>query len=324
VRASDARRLWVGGAIYDETVNREALVSRDYNPTYRALLFRLDPLDYYRERGWTTTLSTKLLNFTRLALRYTDARQSTLGVITDYSVFSVDRPQRPNPPITDGRLRSVSGTLTYDSRPLLQEGGQAYYLQTLTRTRVVFDAEAAAPGLIPNDFDFRRYSLLIDRQQRTWNLGLTSIVAEGGIATGRVPPQRYFVVDYGMNALTFQGSGFNTMHQKSFLGTRAAMIALRHDFDRLLFAKSRIPVVRDLPVTLSIHGGVFWTDFAGQAPIPCDASLQPACTVYSELGFGLGNLTPFLSPFNIAAYFTWQLSSYPTSRFAFGLGFTRL
>jgi hypothetical protein len=207
---------------------------------------------------------------------------------------------------------------------LLQEGGQAFYLQTLTRTRVTFDVEAAAPGLIANDFNFRRYTLLIDRQQRTLNLGLTTIVFDGGIATGRVPPQRYLVVDYGMNALTYQGSGFNTMHQTSYAGTRAAMIAVRHDFDRLLFAKSGIPLVRDLPLTLSVHGGMFWTDFANHESDPGDALLHTAPTPYSEIGFGLGNLTPFLSPVNIAAYFTWQLSSYPTSRFAFGLGFTRL
>jgi hypothetical protein len=325
----DARRLWLGAAVFDETANRQALVSRDYNPTYRALFFRLDPLDYYRERGWSATMTSKLLNFTRLSLKYTDVRQSTLDVITDYSVFSVDRPQRRNPPIADGRMRALSGTLTYDSRPLLQEGGQAFYLQTLTRTRVVLDMETASPHVIPNDFDFRRYSLLIDRQQRTLNLGLTTIVASGGVVTGSVPPQRYFVVDFGMNALTFQGSGFNTMRETNFVGTRAAMIALRHDFDRLLFAKSGIPLVRDLPLTLSIHGGVFWTDFQNQPSISAASIPHTSSTPYSELGFGLGNLTPFLSPLNIAAYFTWNLSPYHTgqyytNRFAFGLGFTRL
>ena len=141
VRVIDSRRLWLGGAVYDETTNRMALISREYNPTYRALLLRLDPLDYFRERGGNATLTTKLLNFTRLALRYTDVRQSSLSAITDYSVISVDRPQRVNPPITDGRLRSLFGSLTYDSRPLLEEGGQAFYLQTLTRTRVVLDRQ---------------------------------------------------------------------------------------------------------------------------------------------------------------------------------------
>ena len=107
------------------------------------------------------------------------------------------------------------------------------------------------------------------------------------------------------------------------------MIALRHDFDRLLFAKSGIPLVRDLPMTLSIHGGVFWTDFKNHPPAPGDSLRHTGSVPYSEIGFGLGNLTPFLSPFNIAAYFTWNLSPYhtgefQTNRFAFGFGFTRL
>jgi hypothetical protein len=322
VRASEARRLWVGAAYYDETVNRPTLVSRDYNPTYRALFFRLDPLDYYREHGWSASFSAKLLDFTRLDLRYHDVSHSSLRVVTDYSVFSVARLQRANAPITDGRLRSLSGSLTYDSRPLLQAKGQAFYLQSLTRTRITLDAEVASPGLLPTDFDFRRYSLQIERRERTLNLGITALTVVAGVATGRVPPQRYFIVDFGMRALTFQGSGFNTMRDSNFAGTRAAMIAVRHDFDRLLFTKSGLPLVRNLPFTLSIHGGAFWTDFVGHTPAPGEVLLQTARTPYSELGFGLGNLTPFLSPFNFAAHFTWQLSAYPTHRFQFGLGLT--
>jgi hypothetical protein len=35
----------------------------------------------------------------------------------------------------------------------------------------------------------------------------------------------------------------------------------------------------------------------------------------------VGNLTPFLSPFNLAVHLTWQLSAYPTRRFRFELSF---
>jgi len=319
VRVSDARRLWVGGSVRDVTASRPTLVSRDYNPTYRALLWRLDPLDYYREHGFVLTLDTKVVDFTDFELHYNDLRQSSLGMVTDYSVFSVDRLQRPNPAIVDGRLRSLSASFTYDSRPLLRSKGEDYYLQRLTSTRIRVNAEVASPGLIVDDFDFQRYSLQLERRQRTFNLGLTTITAAGGVATGRVPPQRYFTVDFGMKALTFQGGGFNTVHDQDFTGTRAVMLTLRHDFDRLLFAKSGLPLVRSVPFTLSVHGGVFWTDFVGHQPNPGDSLLVAAPRAYSEVGFGLGNLTPFLSPFNLAAHFTWQLSSYPTSRFAFAL-----
>ncbi len=323
VRLSEAQRLWVGGSVRDETAHRPTLVSRDYNPTYRALLFRLDPLDYYRDRGFVLTLDTKVLDFTDLELHYNDYRQSGLGMVTDYSLLSVDRPERPNPAIVQGRLRAFSGTLTYDSRPLLRSKGEDYYLQRLTNTRISVTAEIAAPALVANDFDFRRYSFQLERRQRTFNLGLTTISAAGGIATGTVPPQRYFAVDFGMQALTFQGGGFNTLAGHNFAGTRAAMITVQHDFDRLLFAKSGISFLKGVPLTLSLHGGAFWTDFVDHAPNPGDSLIAAARTVYGELGFGLGNLTPFLSPLNFAAHFTWQLSSYATRGFTFALSLMR-
>src|SRR2546428_441507 len=136
IRLSEGRRLWVGASLRDETMNRPTLVSRDYNPTYRALLWRLDPLDYYHERGVVLTLETKVLEFTGLELHYNDLRQSSLGVVTDYSVFSVDRVQRPNPAIVGGRLRSLSAIFTYDSRPLLRSKGEDYYVLRLTGTRI--------------------------------------------------------------------------------------------------------------------------------------------------------------------------------------------
>ncbi len=74
---------------------------------------------------------------------------------------------------------------------------------------------------------------------------------------------------------------------------------------------------------MSLHGGVFWTDFINHLPNPGDTLFTTARTPYAELGFGLGNLTPFLSPLNLAAHFTWQLSAYPTNRFRFGFGLTR-
>jgi hypothetical protein len=323
LRLSETQRLWIGASYHDETVTRPTFVSRAYNPTFRALLFRLDPLDYYRERGLTLALGAKLVDFTRLEVRYHDDRQTSLPVVTDYSLFSARRPQRPNPTIVDGMLRSVSGTFTYDSRSQLRRQDADVYLPSLTWTRLTLGAEIAAHDVLGGDFAFRRYSVLVERRQRTLNLGVTTIFAAGGVATGWVPPQRYFAVDFGMRALTFQAGGFNTPRDSNYSGTRAAMLTVRHDFDRLLFAKSGLPLIRSLPFTLSVHGGVFWTDFHAHPPNPGDSLLLTAPRAYTEAGFGLGNLTPFLSPLNLAVHFTWQLSSYPTRRFQFGFGLTR-
>ena len=322
-RLSAARRFWIGASYHDETVNRPTFVSRTYNPTYRALLFRVDPLDYYRERGLTLAVGSKLFAFSRFELRYNDERQTTLPVMTDYAVFATRDVQRANPTILDGTLRSVSGTFTYDSRSQLRTRDADVYLPSLTWTRLTLGAEIAAHDVLGGDFAFRRYSISIQRRQRTLNLGVTTIFAAGGIATGWVPPQRYFAVDFGMRALTFQTGGFNTPGDSNYAGTRAAMLTVRHDFDRLLFAKSRLPLIRSLPFTLSLHGGVFWTDFHNHPANPGDSLLLTAPHAYTEAGFGLGNLTPFLFPLNLAVHFTWQLSRYPTRRFQFRFGLTR-
>jgi len=45
-----------------------------------------------------------------------------------------------------------------------------------------------------------------------------------------------------------------------------------------------LPLIRRLPVTLSVHGGVFWTDFEGHPPNPGDALLFTARRPYTEPG----------------------------------------
>ncbi len=322
-RLSASQDLWVDAAYHDETVHRPTLISVNYNPTFRALLARLDPLDYYRERGLSVGLRTRLVGPLSASVGYDDADQWSLPVVTDYAVFAVDRPVAPNPPIVDGHVRAFTAGLAYDTRPMLDDKGIERRLGGFTWTRIALGAEVSAPSLVPSDFSYRRYTIDVLRRQRTLGLGLTTIRAAGGIATGAVPPQRYFTVDFGMETATFQRGGFNTLADTNYSGTWAAMITVQHDFDRLLFAKSHLPLIADLPFTLSVHGGVFWTDFVDHPPMPADSLLVTAPTAYSEVGFGLGNLTPFLAPFNLQANFTWQLSSYPTHGFRFGLGFTR-
>ena len=317
------RQIWVGASLYDETQHRPALVSGDYNPTFRALLSRIDPLDYYRERGVRAFASGKLFRGTRLEVSYLNALQSSLPVTTDYAVVPRARDLRANPGIVGGRLQTLGATIAYDSRPLLRENARDYRLRQLVQTRVSAAVEVAAPDLFPGDFSYRRFVLRFERIQRSLNLGVTSITAVGGIATGWVPPQRYFTVDFGRELYTYQPNGLNTLNGNNFSGTRAAMVTVNHDFDRLLFAKSGLPGVRSLPFTLSVHAGAFWTGFVNHPANPGDDLLWTAPKVYTEAGFGLGNLTPFLSPFDLAAYFTWQLSDYATRGFRFGLGLTR-
>jgi hypothetical protein len=319
---SEPARLWVGAWYHDETVARPTLVSSHYDPTFRALFAHADPLDYYRERGLGLSLEMKVFDLTRLSLMYNDARQSSLETLTSYPFDWTRHPPSGNPPIRDGHLRSVSASLAYDSRQFLRTGGQDLRLSPPSWTAASIGLEIAAPSVIPNDFSYRRYTLALGRAQATPGLGTTTVSLAAGIATGAVPPQRFFTVDFGMEFLAIEGRGFTTLNRTNFYGNRALMLMVRHDFGRLLFARSGLPLVRNLPFNLSLNGGVFWTDFSKHALIPIGAPLASAPKPYAEAGFALGNLTPFLSPFNLSVHFAWQLSSYPTRRFRFGIGIT--
>ncbi len=321
-RLSESRRFWVGAWYHDETLSWPSLVSSGYNSTFRALFARTDPHDYYRERGVELLAVTRLLDRTRLELRYDDAFQSTLDTIQSLAAARTGRwPPAPNPPIVDGRMRSFTATLSWDSRAMMRSGGRDYRLSGQNWTHASLAAEVADPSLIPDDFAFRRYTVQVERQQQ-WPLGSTLIALAAGVATGDVPPQRYFTVDFGMGVLAADGIGFNTMYRTNYSGNRALMLVARHDFGRQLFAASGVPGLRSLPFTLSVHGGAFWTGFVDHATAAADSMILTAPTPYREVGVSLGNLTPFLSPINFAASFSWQLSSYPTRRFRFGLGFT--
>jgi hypothetical protein len=321
VRLSRAHDIWTGVTYRNETMQRPTFVSADYNASLLALALRLDPHDYYRERGLTISAGAELVPFTRVDLRYHDLEQSSMGVATDYALFDVTRPQRPNPPIVDGRLRSFSASLRYDSRRMLRSKGVDYRLPGLPMTRLGVTVEIADPDLIDNDFSFRRYTAQFERRQRMLNLGTTTLRGIAGAATGTLPPQKYFSVDFG-TGVAYHGDGFNTMDEAIFAGNRAAMIGFHHDFDRLLFLASGLPLISSIPFTLNVHGGIFWTDFVDHTTHQADAFVLTATRPYSEFGFGVGNLTPFLSPFNFQVFFTWQLSSYPTNGFQFGFGIT--
>jgi hypothetical protein len=318
-----SHQLWIGATYHDESSGWPSLVPTSYDAA-SAFVNRVDPNEYYRDHGLTLSAGVRILPFTRLELRYDDSHQSTLDTLSNVGFRPTRFPPLPNPPIADGHLRLVGGTLSFDSRPLTRTRLGEGAMSTDSWTRVSFSVDVSAREVLGSDFSFRRYSVHLEHQQRWGPAGVTTLTAVGGISTGYTPPQQYFTVGYGIQVLAAEGSAFNTLSRSEFAGTRAAMLLVRHDFGRLLFAGSGLPILRSFPATFSLHGGVFWTRLASRLPAPADTMLFTATRPYTEAGFTFANLTPFLSPFDFAISCTWQLSRYPTNGFRFGLGFSGL
>jgi len=319
-RLHERRRLELGFDYYDRVIHRPTVISTaSYNPTVWALAAQRDALDYCRAEGFEAALSFKPLNYTRLTLSYGDFEHYSLPVRSTYSVFGDTADVRDNPAVSDGRMRSVGAEFVYDSRRMIKSKGRELRLSEAEFLRIKLGIEYAAPGFIDNDFDFRRYYVDIRRRQRTLGLGISVMRVYAGSSDGDLPPQEYHTVDFG-NGMLYDADGFSTLHRINFVGDRALVLQAHHDFRRRLFTASGLPLVKDIPFWLSIHGGMFWTEFRSEQTASFDNPMPIATRPYSEIGFGIGNLTPFVEPFNLAIYFSWQLSDYDTSDFSFFFG----
>jgi len=302
------------GADYRNKITRRPTImtSTRFNPTFMSLGFKIDQLDYYHEKGFRLDLESKLLNKTNLAISYSDYSQYSETNHTDYSVFYPDKEHRINPSITDGKLRSLSANFMWDSRPRIKNKNEVFYMITTNYIRFNAGIEYASPDFIKNDFDFRRYYISITKRQRMFGWGVSSFYLYAGGSDGQLPPQRYFMVDYGGEAM-ITARAFKTMSDCNFAGNRAGVLYLDHNFGTRLFRESRLPLIKNLPFSFSVYGGIFWAEFKNHTEQPGDKCYKVAKKPYREIGFGIGRL-PVM---NFKMMFTWQLSDYPTEDFSF-------
>ncbi|MGD8922736.1 MAG: DUF5686 family protein, partial [Candidatus Zixiibacteriota bacterium] len=314
------RRLALGLEYRNQLVSRPAIIAGPrYNPTAQALIYGIDPLDYYHEKGFSVFVDLKPIAHTGLRLSFDDFNQMSEPVRTEFSIFKTGLGIRPNPPIADGDSRSMEASFSYDSRMLINNKGIEFPIESAQYTRLNAGVRYSSPDFAGSDYDFTRYFVRLYRRQRIFGLGSSAIDIYWGQSSGRLPPQNLFTLDHADPAFA-TGIGFKTLDANDYYGDRAISIYVNHNFRRLLFGKSRLPLIRKIPFDFSIHGGAFWTEFKNGMSFPQNAGLRSARTAYSELGFMLLNLTPFLAPFNFALAFTWQLSDYDTSRFAWQIG----
>jgi hypothetical protein len=143
--------------------------------------------------------------------------------------------------------------------------------------------------------------------RRTTGLGLTILRLHAGSSGGILPPQKCFTVDFG-HGLLYRDLSFKTLGETNFSGDRAATVYMFHDFGRILFRRSRIPLVKEIPFSLGVFGGLFWTDFENSDYVFKEYRSLFARKAYSEIGFQLGGIPPF----GVEMNFTWQLSDYPS------------
>lgn len=309
--------LRFGAGYRDAIVKTPLAVTAGFrNPTLLALWFNVDPFSYYHARGWEYSASITPMRHLTLSLGYRHERHATEQVNNAYNIFDDETPPQPNAAITEGRFRSLTATIGLDTRRRVLDKGREFPISGGSWTRAELGIEYAPSTVILSEVAFRRYWLDLRIRTMALGMGVTTVRGFAGGSDGELPVQRKFVVDHG--GIYFDEEGVPmTLYRQNFGGDKAAGLFVDHNFQNRPLAQSGIPGVRSLPFFFHLHGGLFWTESQPSA----DAPFPDARRAYRELGFGLSNLSPFLSPFNFKLDFTWQLSDYNTRDFTVEFGF---
>jgi hypothetical protein len=183
---------------------------------------------------------------------------------------------------------------------------------------VTVGVEHSSPGLFQSDFDFRSYWIDLLIRARFPGLDISQVYLFARYSDGQLPIQRLYTVDHGP-VIWFDDRGFATLNENNFHGDRVISVYWNQSLGRLPFQRSGLPLLELLPFEAAVHGGVFWSELRFQLDGTHDWT-RTATAPYSEIGFGLSNLAPFLGILNPDVHFTWQLSSYDTPRFRFHCG----
>ena len=288
-----------------------------FNPTWFNLLFKSDPLDYYREKGFAFQVSAQLMKQTQMRVKYNDFQQFSENINTNYSLFEKNKEYRENPAIDDGTLRSISVTINYDSRPLAKIKGKDYIKNLKLYTEFGIGMEVASPSLIDNDFDYMRYFLHVKHSGHIILPGVACVELYAGSSDRILPSQKYYTVDFTYK-IVGDGMYYRTAWDNNFAGDRVAALYFSNDFGPWLFQQSGLPLVRNIPFSISFFGGMFWTDFRNRPARIIDDNIVTAQRAYSEIGFSIGRIE--LPPAIYRLDFAWQLSQYDTHKFAVCLG----
>ena len=177
-----------------------------------------DYYDYYWRESTAVEISQSLSRGkVRLTASVRDAKHESLRKQTDFNILGRDIVQRANPPIDEGRLRSVDFALHWLLRSLV------------TNARI----EWSSPDLLSSDFSFFKCELGVDWRVETFlkrraNPNVLDVRVVAGTSAGDLPVQRFGVLDVWRPVTSF--GAFRHLGDYPYEGEKYLGVYWQHNF----------------------------------------------------------------------------------------------
>lgn len=209
--------LELGVEAYSLTDSKDRWIIGTNENTAAAFFIHEDFLDYFSRRGitghvaWATQGSVLR---TEVRVGYAVDRYDSLTNRVNWAMFGGDKSFRPNPPITEGNMRSVVATVGMTTLDKTVRGPEGW--------AIVATAELGRrmPG---SDYSFDQYILDIRRYQPLGRYDNLNVRFRAGSSEGILPEQRIFQIG-GLSTL-------QAYRYKSFVGTRMVLINAEYIVD---------------------------------------------------------------------------------------------
>ncbi len=288
--------------------------------TWTALLNKSDYGDYYYAKGQELSLSAGFgqLRFIRrdvferpylFKIYARREEQSNAKSNADFSFFNRSGQFRENPVITDGLMNTIGFDINWNFNRERRMSNFGFY----------FGGEFSDPNIIPSDFNFSKYLIMMNLRTKTLPLWQLDVRFSAGLAEGKVPAQKFFSLESSSSFIT-GNSSFRSMSTKEFYGNRFFAFSFEHNFGEVIPGILRIPGIAEFGIEFILNANIGYSEFSEDAlfsdlngikiiPQSTESTMDK---YYYEFGLGLNRILLFLRA-DISARF----SQFETPKFSF-------
>ncbi len=291
--------------------------SENYNEitaTLLALIAKEEFRDYYYSNGWDVKFGGEVFPILNLELGFMNRTDNSAINNSDFSFFYKNREYRQNPPIYETKVNALTAGFELDFRDYIEDG---YFRRrtSLGRSYILFsgDVTYSNKDFLSSNLDFTTYRLSSRAFVRTFRSATLNIRAFGMYNDGTLPYQYLYALPGNINLLSSDYS-FRTLNVNEIFGDKIFTLNFEHNFRDELFKMLRIPVLKDIELTLSTFMNMAVTEVGERSAQILPQSVKTFPHPFYEIGFGIGQV---LLPLKIE--FAWKLNYRGENNFRVGI-----